>query len=134
MPDDRDALLELYSNTVQAARRAQAAARIRWSGLTPASLADALAGAGLLPPRPVGQRASQEGARLAAASAHVVRIADSALAEMRGHVPFRSHEAYEALEAAAKALKELVRPPGGVGSKSKRERDRSKVRRGAVHV
>lgn len=88
---------------------------MRWSGLTVAALGAALASAGLLPPRPLSDKGTREGARLAAAGGHILRIADALITEMKGMVGFGGNEAFEALEAKAKGLRALLQPGGGGG-------------------
>lgn len=115
LPDARGALLDLYGDTVQHARAAQAAARVRWSGLTVAALGAALASAGLLPPRPLSDPGTREGARLAAAGGHILRVADALMTEMKGMVGFGGNEAFGTLEEKAKGLRALLQPGGGGG-------------------
>ncbi|GFR41092.1 hypothetical protein Agub_g1733 [Astrephomene gubernaculifera] len=108
VPQDRASQIELYFNTVQAARTSQAASRTRWSGLTVAALGQALSEVGLLPPRPTGQRMSHEGMRLATASAHMLRVSEHVAADMRLQPGFRAGASFEALEQAMARLREIL--------------------------
>ncbi|GLC44356.1 hypothetical protein PLESTB_000478200 [Pleodorina starrii] len=108
MPNDHEALLDLYYNTVQAARASQAAARIKWSGLTTAALGTALAAAELLPPRPLAPRGNPGAARLGAVAALLLRLAEPAAEEMRAAAGFRSNPLFQALEAALARMRSAV--------------------------
>ncbi|KXZ56867.1 hypothetical protein GPECTOR_1g782 [Gonium pectorale] len=123
VPQDWASRIELYLNTVQAARTAQAAARVRWSGLTTSSLGTALANAGLLPPRPLEEGRSPDGARLAVSAGHMLRIADYMAAEMRGQPGFRNHDTFLILEHVIERLRDTAlpsEPTGGLAAEEER--------------
>ncbi|GIL73229.1 hypothetical protein Vretimale_4834 [Volvox reticuliferus] len=108
LPNNREALLEVYFNTVQAARLSQATARVKWSGFTTAALGTALTVAELLPPRPLTPRGSPAVSRLNAAASLLFQIADPAADEMRSQPAFRLNKAMEALDVSLGRLRRAL--------------------------